>query len=269
MTRCRPTRTHTDTTNRCCAATAGAPPRTPPAYLLPHLRPGQSLLDVGCGPGNITVDLAARVAPGAVLGIDAARRRDRRRDRGEHRARPGDVRGRRRLRARRTRRHLRRRPRAPGAAAPLGSRSRRCARCGASPSRVASSRRATATTPRSRGRPTRRCSSGGTSCTTRSRRTTRPRPTPAATCSGGRSRPGSPTSSRRAPPGRTPTPSPARGGVASGPTASSQSSFAEQAVEYGYADPAELAAIASAWRTWAEQPDGWFAVLHGEILARG
>ena len=27
-------------------------------------------------------------------------------------------------------------------------------------------------------------------------------------------------------------------------------------------------AIAAAWRTWAEQPDGWFAVLHGEILAR-
>jgi SAM-dependent methyltransferase len=32
------------------------------AYLLPHLRPGLSLLDVGCGPGTITVDLAARVA---------------------------------------------------------------------------------------------------------------------------------------------------------------------------------------------------------------
>ncbi|MGY1813863.1 methyltransferase domain-containing protein [Blastococcus sp. SYSU D00820] len=41
-------------------------------YLLPHLRPGLDLLDVGCGPGTITVDLAARVAPGRVLGVDAA-----------------------------------------------------------------------------------------------------------------------------------------------------------------------------------------------------
>lgn len=39
-------------------------------YLLAHLRPGLDLLDVGCGPGTITVDLAARVAPGRVLGID-------------------------------------------------------------------------------------------------------------------------------------------------------------------------------------------------------
>jgi SAM-dependent methyltransferase len=42
------------------------------AYLLPALAPGQSLLDVGCGPGTITVDLARCVAPGAVLAIDAA-----------------------------------------------------------------------------------------------------------------------------------------------------------------------------------------------------
>ena len=33
------------------------------AYLLPHLHPGQRLLDVGSGPGTITADLAALVAP--------------------------------------------------------------------------------------------------------------------------------------------------------------------------------------------------------------
>jgi SAM-dependent methyltransferase len=40
------------------------------AYLLPHLTTGMSLLDVGCGPGTLTCDLAERVAPGAVLGVD-------------------------------------------------------------------------------------------------------------------------------------------------------------------------------------------------------
>ena len=41
-------------------------------YLLDHLRPGLSLLDVGCGPGSLTFDLAERVAPGRTLGIDPA-----------------------------------------------------------------------------------------------------------------------------------------------------------------------------------------------------
>jgi SAM-dependent methyltransferase len=40
------------------------------AYLLPHLLPGMSLLDVGCGPGTITVDLAARIAPGRVTAVE-------------------------------------------------------------------------------------------------------------------------------------------------------------------------------------------------------
>ncbi|MDT0307884.1 class I SAM-dependent methyltransferase [Streptomyces sp. DSM 44917] len=40
------------------------------AYLLPELRPGLSLLDVGCGPGTLTADLAARVAPGPVTAVD-------------------------------------------------------------------------------------------------------------------------------------------------------------------------------------------------------
>jgi len=41
-------------------------------YLLDSLKPGLDLLDVGCGPGTITLDFAARVVPGHVVGIDAA-----------------------------------------------------------------------------------------------------------------------------------------------------------------------------------------------------
>jgi ubiquinone/menaquinone biosynthesis C-methylase UbiE len=39
-------------------------------YLLPHLHSGQSLLDIGCGPGTITLDLARLVAPGQTVGLD-------------------------------------------------------------------------------------------------------------------------------------------------------------------------------------------------------
>lgn len=42
------------------------------AYLMDLLGPGIDVLDVGCGPGTITVDIAARVAPGQVVGIDAS-----------------------------------------------------------------------------------------------------------------------------------------------------------------------------------------------------
>jgi ubiquinone/menaquinone biosynthesis C-methylase UbiE len=40
------------------------------AYLVPHLVAGARILDVGSGPGSITIDLAQRVAPGAVTGIE-------------------------------------------------------------------------------------------------------------------------------------------------------------------------------------------------------
>lgn len=41
-------------------------------YLLPLLRPALSVLDVGSGPGTITVDLAKRVAPGRVTAIETS-----------------------------------------------------------------------------------------------------------------------------------------------------------------------------------------------------
>lgn len=42
------------------------------AYLLDRLSPGCDLLDVGCGPGTITADLARRLAPGRVVGVDSS-----------------------------------------------------------------------------------------------------------------------------------------------------------------------------------------------------
>ena len=40
------------------------------AYLAPYLKPGMSILDIGCGPGSITVDLAKHVPQGQVIGIE-------------------------------------------------------------------------------------------------------------------------------------------------------------------------------------------------------
>ncbi|MFE9401178.1 class I SAM-dependent methyltransferase [Streptomyces sp. NPDC006530] len=46
------------------------------------------------------------------------------------------------------------------------------------------------------------------------------------------------------------------------------SSYADLAVEGGHATAAELATIADAWRRWAARDDAWFMVPHGEILCR-
>ena len=40
------------------------------AFFLPYLRPGLRLLDVGSGPGSITLGLAEAVAPGEAVGIE-------------------------------------------------------------------------------------------------------------------------------------------------------------------------------------------------------
>ncbi len=46
------------------------------------------------------------------------------------------------------------------------------------------------------------------------------------------------------------------------------SAFATQAIERGLATEAELADLAEGWRSWVAAPDGWFTVLHGEVLCR-
>ncbi|WP_060882763.1 class I SAM-dependent methyltransferase [Streptomyces caniscabiei] len=46
------------------------------------------------------------------------------------------------------------------------------------------------------------------------------------------------------------------------------SAYAERATENGHATAGRLWAIAESWREWGRQEDGWFAVLHGEILCR-
>lgn len=43
---------------------------TSASYLLPYLRPGLRVLDLGCGPGTISVGLARAVAPGQLHGVD-------------------------------------------------------------------------------------------------------------------------------------------------------------------------------------------------------
>jgi ubiquinone/menaquinone biosynthesis C-methylase UbiE len=238
------------------------------AYLLPHLRAGQSLLDVGCGPGTITLDLAARVAPGPVLGIDAAAdaiaaasEANTRRDQvtfavGDVYALDAedatyDV-----VHAHQVLQHLsdpvaalremRRVTRADGVVAVRDSDyaaftwapdSDLLTRWNEMYHRITARNRAEANAGRYLLGWAQRA--GYTDI--------------AATSS---------TWTFADPESRT-----WWGGLWADRI--EQSSFADQAVEYGYADRAELAELAGAWRTWAAQPDGWFAVLHGEVLARG
>jgi SAM-dependent methyltransferase len=44
--------------------------------------------------------------------------------------------------------------------------------------------------------------------------------------------------------------------------------LARQLVDEGRATAEELEQLAASWRAWAAHPDGWFSVLHGEVLIR-
>lgn len=46
------------------------------------------------------------------------------------------------------------------------------------------------------------------------------------------------------------------------------SAYAERATRGGHATEERLREIEAAWRDWGRREDGWFAVLHGEILCR-
>ncbi|MEV6957896.1 methyltransferase domain-containing protein [Streptomyces sp. NPDC051207] len=46
------------------------------------------------------------------------------------------------------------------------------------------------------------------------------------------------------------------------------SAYAARAVEGGHATEERLRRVAESWREWGTREDGWFAVLHGEILCR-
>ena len=239
-------------------------------YLLPHLQPGMSVLDVGCGPGTITVDLASRIAPGQVTAVeltddalDLARAEAQ--QRGQSNIEFVDV-G--RPRAGLSRRHLRRRARAssaparrrPGAGAARDAASVQAGRC-----------RAPAVTPTTRDSPgshSFRHWTAGWRCTPRPRGPTGVSPTRAGGCCRGPSAPGS---TDVTPSGglwcfATPETRDWWGGMWSDRIV--ESALARQLVDSGMATPAELDEIASAWRQWAAAPDGWLGIPHGEILGR-
>ncbi|MCE3244711.1 MAG: SAM-dependent methyltransferase, partial [Arthrobacter sp.] len=46
------------------------------------------------------------------------------------------------------------------------------------------------------------------------------------------------------------------------------SAFADQALEYGFAQEADLTRISAGWHRWGSTDDGWFLIPNGEVIAR-
>lgn len=237
------------------------------AYLIPHLRPGLSLLDVGCGPGTITADLAALVAPGVVTAIeptedalalaghtvsDRAVPNVRLRTADVHQLDfPGDsfdV-----VHAHQVLQHVHDPVRA------LREMRRVCARDGVVAARDADYAAMTwfpevpaldewlalyrKVARRNSGEPDagRRLLSWA-----REAGFSEVRASASTWCYA--------------------TPAEREWWGGSWSRRILESAIAEQAVSYGYATRADLERISAGWREWAAAPDGWFAVLHGEIL---
>lgn len=239
------------------------------AYLLPFLRSGMDLLDVGCGPGTLTADLASRVAPGTVVGVDIASKvldeaKEHAADRGARNAvfvegdvrtvvleaAPFDV-----VHAHQVLHYL------DGPVAALAAMARMTKSGGVVAARdgdyasmvwVPDDPRLDrwlsiyrAVLMRNGGSP-----DGG-------------RMLPRWARSAGLHVVDYTTSTWTF---ATPTDRAWWGGLWAERV--TRSRFADQAVAYGLADPIELSEIAQAWRTWALTPDAVFAMLHGELLAR-
>jgi ubiquinone/menaquinone biosynthesis C-methylase UbiE len=242
------------------------------AYLLPHLRPGMRLLDVGCGPGTLTVDLARHVAPGLVVGVDVAPEVvDQARahaheqadaaadvsflvgDFRDLRPRPGegfDV-----VHAHQVLQHLRD---PVGALREMG----RLARPGGLVAARDYDHSATTWAPASPGMDrwkelylevTRRNGAEANA---------------ARHLLGWSQAAGLDGATFTTSTWTWATPEERTWWADIWAARTVASSFADQAVSYGLATPAELTELAAAWRDWARSPDGVFVILHGELLAR-
>ena len=239
-------------------------------YLLGSLEPGQRLLDVGCGPGTITLDLAQRVAPGEVLGIDRSDDVIAAADEAARAAAATNVRfavddvyalelGDETFdvaHAHQVLQHLTdpvaalREIRSRVEAGRHRRRARRRLRRGSS------------------GRPSLRSSRVGSSCTTRSRSRNHAEADAGRYLQAWVRAAGFQDLQVTTATWTFADPESRSWWGTLWADRSLMSGFADQAVEYGLADRAELEAIAAAWHEWADEPDGFFAVLHGEVLAR-